>query len=494
MRLGIRALLAIGLSALLAVAGAIAAVVVVRLVGAAADRAIERQQRWRTAEMAAQFDDVCRDTSDCTDRLGLVMTAIDARALRQDAVDVALVSSQFRRIAGFAEGSAAQRDPLVVTSFQTRGRTWDRLVRLADHPRGAGIDHRVVVPVSLGDGRRAALRVTFDLDAERAAIEEQQARVLFYLLLDFLGVLVFGIYVGGRYLVTPIRALTRATERVAGGSLSPDAVPAVERPAEIARLSEAFRQMVERLRDQRDDLHRTLDQLRAAQNELVRSEKLATVGRLAAGVAHEIGNPLAAVLGYVEYLRDDRGAPPDVATDLLERIDKELHRIRGTLRQLLDFSRPAAGEPTPQDVAPLVHSAIDLVCYQRTVKDVALDVSTADATPRVLVEPAGLRQVIVNLLLNAAEAMGGRGRITVRVAADGVGCRIEVQDDGPGVPDDAAEHIFDPFFTTKPAGEGTGLGLAICRRIAEEVGGRLWYQPTEPPPGATFCVWLPAAD
>ena len=495
-QLGIRGMLAIGLAALLATAAAIAALVAVRLVGTEAEGAIRTQQRWRARSLVARFETACTTTGNCDPQLREIAQDTRRRLADQDVVDLLVVGAELRLVAGTPEDSSARRDPLIADAFQM-GRTVARpIVRGPAHRRGQGLDHRVAVPMSLGDGRRMVLQMTFDIETHRAAIDAQQRRVLLYLLLDFAGVLLFGIYLSGRHLVRPIQALTHATERIAQGPLSPDIVPAIDGPAEIVRLRAAFCEMVARLALQHQDLTRTLDQLRAARDDLIRSEKLATVGKLAAGVAHEVGNPLSAVIGYIEYLRDERGTPPDLAADLLGRVDQELNRIRGTVRQLLDFSRPADDHPVVIDPAHLVRSAVDLVRYQRNLKTVAIEIATAD-TPPIRIDPARFRQVIVNLLLNAADVLDGRGQITVTVEAHGAGACIRVADRGPGVPDEVQPRLFDPFFTTKPAGAGTGLGLAICRRIAEEAGGRVWHEtpvPTEgEPPGACFCLWIPAA-
>ncbi len=487
MRLGIRGLLAFGLAGLLAVAGAVAALLIIRLVSDEADRQVAEQQRRRSVAVATQLKATCDRAADCG--AALLETMEQARA--GDLVELLAIGSPFAVIAGRPEAPGATRDPLLADALQTGLPAWRLLGRDAEHPRGEGVDQRVVVPVTLADGTRLLLRFTFDLDELHGAVGDRTRVVLLYLAFDFLAVLLFGMYLGGRYLVRPVRALTRATAAVAAGNLDPQLVPPEQGPAELARLTESFRAMVERLRDQRDELERRLEELRATRHDLVRSEKLATVGRLAAGVAHEIGNPLSAVLGYVEYLRDGRGVTPELQASLFERMDRELSRMGDSIRRLLDFSRPSPPDPHREDLAEIARAAAELVRFQRACKNVQIDVEGAPA-PAVLVDRGRLKQVFVNLLLNAADALDGQGNVRIHVVAADGGVRAAVTDDGPGVTPEIRERLFEPFFTTKPAGSGTGLGLAISQQIVEEAGGRLSY--VDGGPGATFEVWLPAAD
>lgn len=487
-RIGIRGLLALGLAGLLAVAGAVAALLVDRLVAAEAEAHVAEQQRRRSHAVATQLAAACARAADC----GAALQATLEQALGSDLVELVAIGVPPRILAGTPETPGATRDPLVADAVQTGRAAWRRVERGPDHPRGAGVDQRVVVPLTLEDGRRLLLRFTYDLDELHRAVADRQRIVLLYLLFDFLAVLLFGIYLGGRYLVRPVRALTRATEQVTAGVLDPGVVPRVDGPAELKRLAEAFTAMVGRLRAQRDELQRRLEELRATRDDLVRSEKLATIGRMAAGIAHEIGNPLAAVLGYVDYLRDERGAPPELQKDLLGRMHKELSRMGDTIRRLLDFSRPSPPRPRDEDLLAIARSAAELVGYQRAFRNIEVTIEGEPAPP-VHADPGRLRQVFVNLLLNAADALVGRGHIRIHVAPDGAGVRATVSDDGPGVPADARDALFDPYFTTKPAGRGTGLGLAICQQIVEEAGGRIALDADAPAPGATFVVWLPAS-
>lgn len=477
--LGIRGLLALGLSGLLLVAGTVAALLVVRLVAAEAEARVLEAQRRQVGTLSALLVETCAASGDrCEAGMDRALRSRRHEAL----VAAALFAHNQRVLAGRTEGRAA--DPLVGDVFQGSASAAAKVERDASHPRGVGLDHRVARRVRLRDGRTVALLATFSLDGLRATIAGDQRLVLLYLVFDFAAVLAFGMYLGGRYLVRPIRTLTDAATSEGAD------VPLLAGPVELARLSRAFATLVQRLRDQNDELAQSVAALEAARDELVRSERLATVGRLAAGVAHEVGNPLASVVGYLEFLTDDRGVAPETRADLHARMGRELERIRLTIRNLLDFSRAPSAEPQPADLAAIVSSAVELVRVQRRTRGVAIEVS--GSAPPVLVVEERLRQVVVNLLLNASDALQGKGQVEVRLSASPETARVEVRDDGPGVPADVVDQLFDPFFTTKPAGEGTGLGLAICQRIVEESGGTLALVETDES-GACFAFTIPLA-
>ncbi len=316
----------------------------------------------------------------------------------------------------------------------------------------------------------------------------------------------------GRYLVTrlvtrPIDELVDATGAVAAGELSRRAPLAQTR--ELTRLAESVNAMTERLLD--------------ARGALVRAEKLASVGRLAAGIAHEIGNPLSAIGNYTELLRR-RGAEPE----LVEGIGREAGRIDAIVRSLLAYARPRAAERERIDPGVVARGAVDLLRSQGVLRGVEVAVSVDDQTPAVMGDGVALEQVLVNLLLNAVDAVGPGGTISVVVAPTVLGpsdsprrstdpvtgdagrrerrlsrhlpgcsdgtpaAAIVVADSGPGVPDELAGRIFDPFVTTKDPGKGTGLGLAIVQRVVEDHGGRVDLSRSREG-GAAFTVTLPPA-
>lgn len=477
MRLGVRATFALALAGLLAVAGVFAGVLISRLVSDEAVRLVAEQHRLRAELLAAQVELRCPGPQ--------CLTHLDAlRTQSGDVTSLARLDPQFVAVSSPPD-PAASRDALVVAAFQVR--------RMQAETRGDDdtLTHVVALPIQGADGQRGVVRVVFDLTPARAAVLDRERTVALLLLFDFVCVLAFGIFLGGRVLVSPLERLTRAVQATTEGDFAGNAaLPAPEGPLELARLTTAFGEMLTRLRAQQVELTAQLSALERTRDDLVRSEKVATVGRLAAGVAHEIGNPLSAVQGFVEFLRDPRGVDAETQRDLLTRMARELERIQTTVRQLLDFARPSAGTPREVAVADLVRDAVELVRFQRSVRTVGLEVAPIDPGLTVFADPQRLSQVLVNLLLNASEALEGRGTIRLSAAAAGSHfVALEVADDGPGVPEALRDRLFEPFQTTKPL--GTGLGLAVSLRLVEEAHGRLTLETPAGEQGARFVICLP---
>ncbi|WP_437633965.1 ATP-binding protein [Sorangium sp. So ce854] len=319
-----------------------------------------------------------------------------------------------------------------------------------------------------------------------------------------LGLLVFAYIAMTRLAVRPIDALSRAARRVAGGARDLEVPQAGAR--ELAELGQSLAHMTSRLRADEESLRAKIAEveryaadLKSAQERLVRSERLASVGRLAAGLAHEIGNPIAAILGLQELLLAG-GLTPAEERDFVERMKRETERIHKILRDLLDFARPAAvaaggaGEEPSGSVAEALEDVLSLVAPQRVFRGVELEREVAPDVPPVPLSHGRLVQVLLNLLLNAADAVPrAGGRVWVRASrdADG-GARIEVEDNGPGIAAAVRETLFEPFITTKEVGEGTGLGLAVCRGLVEAAGGAIGVDRGDGG-GARFVVRLPAA-
>jgi signal transduction histidine kinase/CheY-like chemotaxis protein len=249
------------------------------------------------------------------------------------------------------------------------------------------------------------------------------------------------------------------------------------------------------------------DQMRAlelAQARLVQSEKLAAIGELVAGVAHELNNPLTLIIGFAELLR--RSPVSDEIRQDLEKIVAQSRRAAGIVRSLLDFARQRPSERQLVQANDMMHSTLDLLAYELRTHNIERTVRLAPDLPLTLADPYQLQQVFVNLVNNARQAMSeahGGGHLTITSElgpstflnggqdAEPV-IRITVQDDGPGIPPDLLPRIFDPFFTTKSPGEGTGLGLSVCHGIIGDHGGHIWAE--NEAQGVTFFVELPVVQ
>lgn len=301
-----------------------------------------------------------------------------------------------------------------------------------------------------------------------------------------LALLVFAYFAMTRLVVRPLEQLSHSAGRVAAGARKLE-IP-TPRARELAELAQAVSAMLEKLiadeqtlRDKIDELERATRELKSAQATVVRSERLASVGRLAAGVAHEIGNPIAALLGFEELLLSG-DLPPEERDDFLRRMKKETERVNRVLRDLLDFARPKSGAASADtaevlgisdaaDVAETVELVASLVGPQKPMHSLSLTRELAPSLPRVTISGERLQQVLLNLVLNAADA--AKSCVAVSAEAGQGTVVVRVDDDGPGVDPAIRATLFEPFVTTKEVGKGTGLGLAVCKALVEAAGGTL---------------------
>ena len=231
-----------------------------------------------------------------------------------------------------------------------------------------------------------------------------------------------------------------------------------------------------------------------------RAEKLAAVGRLAAGVVHEINNPLATIAACAESLeqRIDEGAfaASDSADDLTEYlglIKSEAFRCKTITTGLLDFSRIRTGERTQLDVGDVVRSAANLISHQKRGNGISQEIEIETDLPQVSADGGQIQQAVIALATNAIDAMPNGGNLLFRVFTGGNRVMIEVEDTGAGIPQENMSKIFEPFFTTKEVGSGTGLGLAVCYGIISEHGGRISVRSTVGK-GTTFSIFLPVTN
>jgi len=245
----------------------------------------------------------------------------------------------------------------------------------------------------------------------------------------------------------------------------------------------------EALRRKIDEVERATAELGQAQRNLVHSEKLASVGRLAAGLAHEVGNPIAAIIGIQDLLLAG-GLAEDEQRDFLMRMRKETERVNRIMRDLLQFARPKADSSDPGDVEGAIHDTVTLVTPQREFAAVDLSLDVFPELPLVRLPREQLVQVLLNLILNAAHACEQGGTVRVRAKQEDGWVRVEVEDTGPGVTEEAQESLFEPFFSTKEVGKGTGLGLSVCKGLIEAAGGSIRYDPSYEE-GARFVIDLP---
>ncbi len=343
------------------------------------------------------------------------------------------------------------------------------------------------------------------LDAEKQRLKRSRQLFAAYFAIDFFLLVGCGAYVLSRIVVLPVNRLLAATEKITGGQYGHTVK--IAGCSELARLAESFNHMSLTLqgKDRQVSEHvaaleRANIELHRAREEAVRTEKMASIGLLAAGMAHEIGTPLATIMGYAEMLGSERSDNPAVQ-DFSRRISQESARIDRIVRGLLDYARPRRNTSGVCRIGELLETSLDLLRQQGVFKNIQVGLTCADRLDPVLADPHQLQQVLINLMLNGRDAMTDGGRLELACAnvpppafISSVRCvRIDVADSGTGIDPDKIDKIFDPFFTTKEPGKGTGLGLAISARIIESFGGRITVT-SEPGRGSCFTVWLPSLD
>jgi signal transduction histidine kinase len=441
---------------------------------------------------------------------------------------VLLVADRAGRVLG---GSAVDKQVLADFGSQESAGEGLHKYRLVEH----NTRRFFLVGQPLASDPPLQIKAAFSMAQTEALISKMAASVVLYGFLVLLAVGVIAWMLLYRLIVRPIDKLLVVAERVfLRGDLS-DLLQA-ERGSEYGRLGFSLGRMARRiegdqqqLKSQIAELEKLNHELAQAQQAMIRQEKLASVGFLAAGLAHEVGNPIAAIGGYVGMLRTEQ-VPEDQQKDILGRVEREIERIDKIIRDLLSYSRPGKGEAVPCDLIELIADATDLLRPQKKFKQIEF-VSQDDAMPWVLCDPDLVRQVLVNLMFNALDAVDEGGHIWVRVhrltrradgdfdwgsdktpgcfelgvlhrvrpPADGQGLPVDqevvvvsVVDDGHGINSDRLGQIFDPFYSTKEPGQGTGLGLCICLSAIHAQGGEIWAWSREGL-GTQLAFWLPEA-
>jgi two-component system, NtrC family, sensor kinase len=308
-----------------------------------------------------------------------------------------------------------------------------------------------------------------------------------------------------RVVYGPLKTLEHGTKRLASGDLGYQIE--VRSRDELSDLAMSFNAMSTQLREAREEItgwNRTLEdrvrqktqELNRAHEQVLRAERMASIGKLAAVVAHEINNPLTGILTYAKLLKKRFASHPAAAQDdtvsSLTLIESESRRCGEIVKNLLSFARATPLTFEPSDVNGVIQRCVQLVQHQLTLASIELNLNLSPDLPLVQCDPSQIEQVILSLVMNAIDAMphGGTLRISSRHLVEPGEAQIQVQDDGVGIPPDALPNLFEPFFTTKERGHGLGLGLAISHTIVERHLGHIEVT-SEPGRGTQFTITLP---
>ncbi len=334
--------------------------------------------------------------------------------------------------------------------------------------------------------KEASWRVVVRQPTEESYSHAETLR--YFLLLAFVASLLFAAAVGAVLawqISRPLDALARGVSEVAGGRLD-TRIPVSTRD-EVGDLAATFNEMTSRLLKNRGEIEAAHDQVLESEKQLARSERMAAVGQLAAGLAHEINNPLNVVSGFADFVLE-KTAPDDPRRQALEDISRETIRCQRLVSQLLDFAKPKEPVRETANLNELVADTAALLRAQAKAQGVALELRLAEGLPQVTLDRDQIKQALLNLCLNACQAMPRGGTLSIETAGRGERVEVVVTDDGVGISAEDLGRVFTPFFTTKD--HGTGLGLATSYALVERHGGALRVQ-SSPGAGASFTLSLP---
>jgi len=340
-------------------------------------------------------------------------------------------------------------------------------------------------------GERVGMLYVGVLEAKYADMRRKALTVLVLIIMAGMALAIGLGYLLANKIMSPVHRLIKASQRVSEGNLSPEIGPISN--DEIGVLQNTFKDMIVSL-EERDKRRRE-----ESENRLLQSEKQASIGRLAAGVAHEINNPLTGILTFTRLLLRNRDIG-DKSRSYLQKIAESTVRVRKIVKGLLDFSRQTELDREPTELNRLVGSTISLMENQALVRGVGIAFEPGENLPVVTLDRGQFQGVLINIIINGLDATEAGGNITVStgisLSASDVGRKgveISVADTGCGISPEDLNKLFDPFFTTKEVGEGTGLGLAVSYGIVQRHGGTIRVQ-SEVGRGSAFTIWLPVEE
>ena len=432
-------------------------------------------------------------------------------ALTEAGVDCFFLLTQSAQHLGFGSRRCTQDDDVVFQTQKALSNS-EEVVHISGSRFGLLLNQsdRIIISSPVGSGdEAAAFSIQIPLEPAYRSLRQTHHFLLLYAVMNTAVLSFLGIY---RVIKMYLQPLGRLAQRAEDYKEDDELLFSVRKEDnELLRLSSALNTLMRRLAEERSKLRATVRSLETAnleiqraQEEMVRAEKLASVGRLSAGIAHEIGNPLGIVTGYIALLKQT-GTTEEERLEYLKRAESEVERINVIIRQLLEISRPSPGGSRWVSVNRVLADLHQMLDLQPFMSRVRVDVDLAAADDAVKVDPDRLRQVFLNLAINAADAIIARhpvsgGRLSITTAEEAGGkaengpdvrwMLVRFRDNGPGIPHEVIPFIFDPFYTTKEPGKGTGLGLSVSFMIIQGYGGMIEAESTVGE-GTTMTVRLP---
>lgn len=434
---------------------------------------------------------------------------IEMLSQRPELVCVAVLDEQGQII--FRGGAACEKKDTLIAGTKesirmgrptTRysGKTWG-IFWLQDRYLTASLPFFRNGTIVGGAGVTTSLKPIYDRQ------RRSQKAFFIYIFINTIILTFVGVYRISKIYLVPLQRLARRAEeyREDDGQL----FTVRKEDNDLHQLSQSLNLMLERISEDKKTLRFTVmslekanNDLKQAQKEIIRAEKLASVGRLSAGIAHEIGNPIGIVMGYLELLRQ-KDITEEEKFEYIHRTVEEINRINTIIRQLLDLSRPSKDGIAPIHVHEIINDITNVTKFQPLMSGISIKLSLAAANDVVVADPNQLRQVFLNLMINAADAISSKsppvdGELIIKSEIESdpynrnpsSALKITVSDNGPGISPENLGNIFDPFFTTKETGKGTGLGLSVSFMIIESVNGKITVA-SDTDKGTTMVIHLP---
>ncbi|MFH1976861.1 MAG: ATP-binding protein [Pseudomonadota bacterium] len=370
----------------------------------------------------------------------------------------------------------------------------------------------VSAPLLIEGHAEAGVGIVMELEDIYKVLRRTQKVLFVYSVINLFVLTITGLYLILNIAVKPVQRMVKRAEefREEDDFFFLDG----KHDNEFDRLSKALNRLLKRVSEDKEKLLATISSLekanidlKQAQKDVVMAEKLASVGRLSSGIAHEVGNPIGIIIGYLELLKQ-KDMPDDEKNEYIKRAENEINRVNGIIRQLLDFSRPSEGKPEIINVHEVIEDVAEIVRFQPFTSGIDLKISLEAREDRVLTDPNQLRQIFINLIINAADAISSsqnklRGKLLIKSEVvsesdneainDLPVLKISFIDNGSGIPEKNIGNIFDPFYTTKEPGKGTGLGLFVSFALLDGMGGKIKAQSVDGE-GTTMSVYLPLSN
>src|SRR5882724_8982903 len=458
-------------------------------------RALIEQARLRALSIATSLAAVSEGSLLSYDFIKLEQAAEKVTADNMDVI-YAVAHLYDGRVAVFSGRDDLQGRTLNDSISQRALQVTKPLVQEIILPETEALGYDVAIPVFIPRGSKkwGTIRVGFSLERAYDLIHRTRRDLLLLSLAAIVGGTSLAIFLAMR-ISRPIGQLVTGVHAFARGSY--DRSIRVDAADEIGYLARAFEEMraalqrhLANLVDEKHRLEEANRRLQETQQQLIQSERLAAVGKMAARVAHEVNNPLAIIKTAVRIIRN-QSAPASPTTGSLQMIEEEISRIARIIQDLLEFSRPTTPVQEWVQVNAVIQGLEYLLAQDLHEKQIALKVIREAGLPRVLISSDQLKQVVLNMVRNAEDAMPQGGELAIRTTQRGRFVELSIADTGCGIPAEHREHIFDPFFTTKRRGRGVGLGLSVSYGIITAASGRVEVE-SEVGKGSMFRVSLPA--